>query len=421
VDDQPVGRRVALLRTQRRMSQQMFADRLGKSKSWVDKVERGVRRLDKFSTIAEIANVLNVDVAVLMDGGGSGVGTGLPNRPRGPRSGSGVDVAEIRAALERYDKIGVSAGRVTTAVSLPEVRKSVDHAWMAFQHANYVALVKMLPKLIRDAQTVGTTGEGDAARCGAYLLAEAYQIASSTLRKLGEHDLAWLAADRATMICLRAGDDLLSALATDRVAAALCALGRVRSAMEISVTVANQVAPQDDHEATAQRQSVYGTVLLRAALAAARLGDALTVRELLAAAETVAKEVGDDNLYWTCFGPTNVALVQVAAEVELGEAARALRTSDGIDPSGYAAMLPERRASHLLNVARAHTQLGDLLRASEALVEADRLAPNEVRCRPIAQELVVELIRRAGGPPTPGMVEIVDHIGLSAAPGTSRS
>jgi transcriptional regulator with XRE-family HTH domain len=44
------------------MSQQVFADRLGKSKSWVDKVERGVRRLDKFSVVYEIADVLSVDV-----------------------------------------------------------------------------------------------------------------------------------------------------------------------------------------------------------------------------------------------------------------------------------------------------------------------------------------------------------------------
>ena len=45
MEDQPVGRRVAYWRNRRKLSQQLFADRLGKSKSWVDKVERGVRRL----------------------------------------------------------------------------------------------------------------------------------------------------------------------------------------------------------------------------------------------------------------------------------------------------------------------------------------------------------------------------------------
>src|ERR1700754_4268451 len=66
MDELPIGRRVAYWRARRRMSQQVFADRLGKSKSWVDKVERGVRRLDKFSVVYEIADVLQLDVQLLM-------------------------------------------------------------------------------------------------------------------------------------------------------------------------------------------------------------------------------------------------------------------------------------------------------------------------------------------------------------------
>ncbi|MEK8109413.1 helix-turn-helix domain-containing protein [Micromonospora sp. M12] len=62
----PIGRRVAYLRVRRRLSQQSFADRLGKSKSWVDKVERGVRSLERVSTIRDVAAVLRVDVAALL-------------------------------------------------------------------------------------------------------------------------------------------------------------------------------------------------------------------------------------------------------------------------------------------------------------------------------------------------------------------
>jgi transcriptional regulator with XRE-family HTH domain len=396
------------------MSQQVFADRLGKSKSWVDKVERGVRRLDKFSTIAEIAQVLGVDVAELM-------GREPPKRPEGSGAVGQTEVTEIRSTLERYDKIKPFYVAESSAMPLSELRKAVDHAWMTFQHANYTQLARSLPKLIRDAQSADGSGREDAARAAAYVLAEVYQIASSTLRKLGEHELAWLAADRATMVCQRAGDELLSALATDQVAAALSALGRVRPALEISVNIANELAPRDGVDATPQRLSVYGMVLLRGALAAARLGNGAAVRDLLGAAEEAAKKVGDENFYWTSFGPTNVAFYQVAAEVALGEAARALRTHSGIDPDGYAAMLPERRASHMVEVARAHTQVGNLARAGEAVMAAARLAPNELRCRPDAQELVVELIRRNGGPPSPGMLELVDHIGLASATAVPRA
>ena len=412
MDDQPVGRRVAYWRTRRKMSQQVFADRLGKSKSWVDKVERGVRRLDRFSTIAEIAEVLQIDVAAL-------IGRDPVRRPESVNCIDQGEVAAIRAALERYDRITAFHVTVSAAPPITDLRKSVDHAWMTFQRSRYGVLARSLPHLLRDAQAADAAWADaasplDARRDAAYLLAEVYQIASSTLRKLGEHDLAWLAADRATTVCQRAGDELLSALATARVASALAALGRIRPALEITVNIANQIAPRDGVDATPQRLSVYGVLLLQGAMAAARLGDSATVRDLLAAADEAAKQIGgDENYYWTSFGPTNVAFHRVAAEVALGDGARALQANDDIDPFGFAAMLPERRASHLIDLARAHAQVGDLPRAGELLVEADRLAPSEVRCRPVAHELASELLRRTRGASAPAVLDLVDQLGLA--------
>ena len=115
MDDQPVGRRVAYWRNRRKMSQQLFADRLGKSKSWVDKVERGVRRLDRFSIIYEIADVLQLDVQVLMGrdpvrrpgerqlhrpgrGGGDPGGAGAVRQDQRVLPGPGRGPAAARAA-----------------------------------------------------------------------------------------------------------------------------------------------------------------------------------------------------------------------------------------------------------------------------------------------------------------------------------
>ena len=71
----------------------------------------------------------------------------------------------------------------------------------------------------------------------------------------------------------------------------------------------------------------------------------------------------------------------------MGEGGRAIETHDAIDPQNFAAMMPERRAHHLLDLSRGLAQTGDVGRASETLIDADRLAPSEVRCRPIAHEL----------------------------------
>ncbi len=407
MDEQPVGRRVAYWRNRRKMSQQLFADRLGKSKSWVDKVERGVRRLDRFSVIYEIADVLQLDVQLLMD-------KDAVRRPDAVTCIDQVEVEEIRTALENYDKISTFYVPPSSAPALPELTKAVGHAWLTYQHSKYGVLARMLPRLLRDAQAANACYRDEHGRDAARLLGQIYQIASSSLRKLGKNDLAWLAADRAMAACQRAEDDLLSGLSVARVAAALAALGRFRPALEINVNIANQLAPARGRDATPERLSVYGILLLQAAMAAARLGDAATVNDLLVAAGEAAKQLGgDENYYATNFGPTNVTFHRLAADVELGEGARAVATHDTIAPEDFAGMMPERRAHHLLDYSRALTQIGEISRATESLIDADRLAPSEIRCRPIAHELVTNVLRRTRGTAPPALAELADLMAVT--------
>ncbi len=150
MDELPIGRRVAYWRGRRKMSQQVFADRLGKSKSWVDKVERGVRRLDKFSVIYEIADVLQVDVQLLL-------GKDPERRPDTVNCIDQVEVEEIRSALERYNQISAFFAATPQAPPLGEMRKAVSHAWLTFQHAKYGVLARALPKLLRDGQALDTS------------------------------------------------------------------------------------------------------------------------------------------------------------------------------------------------------------------------------------------------------------------------
>ncbi len=110
----PLGRRVAELRAHRGMSQQAFADRLGKSKSWVDKVERGVRRLDRYSVIRDIAEVLRLDPQMLLG----------PRQPPAPAPAeNGIDA--VRAALARCHH------RPQRTVTAQQAGGQVAYAWMA--------------------------------------------------------------------------------------------------------------------------------------------------------------------------------------------------------------------------------------------------------------------------------------------------
>jgi transcriptional regulator with XRE-family HTH domain len=408
VDELPIGRRVAYWRGRRKMSQQVFADRLGKSKSWVDKVERGVRRLDKFSVVYEIADVLQVDVQLLL-------GKEVERRPEAQNCIDQVEVEEIRAALERYDQMSAFFQPVPHSPPLAEMKKAVSHAWLTYQHAKYGVLARTLPKLLRDAQAADSAHANTTdARDAAHLLGQVYQIASSALRKVGEHELSWLAADRSIAVSQRAGDQLLAGLASYRVGSALRALGRIRPSLEVNVNIANRLAvgPVND-ELRAGRLSVYGMLLLNGAMAAAQIGDSATVRDLLCGAEQASLELGGDfNHYWTSFGPTNVQLHRCATAVELGDGRTAVDTHEKIDVVGFNALLPERRAHHYLDIARGYNQIGNVDKASEMLLEGDRLAPSEIRCRPLAHEVLSDVLRRTRGTPPAPIAELAEQMGV---------
>ena len=406
MDELPIGRRVAYWRGRRKMSQQVFADRLGKSKSWVDKVERGVRRLDKFSVVYDIADVLAVDVQLLL-------GKDVERRPDTPNCIDQVEVEEIRAALERYDQMSAFFQPTPYSPPLAEMRKAVSHAWLTYQHAKYGVLARTLPKLLRDAQAADSAyAGGEEARDAAHLLGQVYQIASSALRKVGEHELSWLAADRSIAVSQRAGDQLLAGIASYRVGSALLALGRARPSLEVNVNIANRLAPGYETHSP-ERLSVYGMLLLNGAMAAARIGDSATVRDLISGADQAASALGGDcNHYWTSFGPTNVQLHRAAAAVELGDGRTAVDLYERMDHEGFQAMLPERRAHYFLDIARGYAQIGDIDKASEMLLEGDRLAPSEIRCRPLAHEVLSDVLRRTRGTPPAPIAELAEQMGV---------
>ncbi|MFY1615267.1 helix-turn-helix domain-containing protein [Micromonospora sp. WMMD736] len=372
--DEPIGRRVARWRARRRMTQQMLADRLGKSKSWVDKVERGVRRLDRYPVVREIAEVLRVDPAVLLD----------PCQPS-PVVAKGLDgVDGVRGALAHYHQ------RPARAVAADEVRRYVAHAWLTYEHAHYAQLLRALPALL------------DAAHPTPALLVCAYRITAGVLVKLDEPDLAWLAADRAVAA---SGDPVGVGAAAINVAQALRALGRDRLARIAAVAAAG----------TAADVRVRGTLLLQAAMAAAGCGDHRRAGDLLGHADALAdRRVGGDDPHHTAFGPTVVLHARFLVALRLGDTDLALRHHrTAVRRDDWSRLPAEQRAAHLVDVARAHLDSGDFTGGGRALADAHVIAPGEIRCRPAARTLVAEIVNR--GPAAAGVARLADLIGLSRA------
>ncbi|MBB4960755.1 transcriptional regulator with XRE-family HTH domain [Micromonospora polyrhachis] len=164
------------------MTQQVFANRIGKSKSWVDKVERGVRQLERLSVIEAVAEALGVTPEILL--------TRPARQPKSIEDVAGA-VEQVGAALACYDSPGAG---VDEHQPPPSVAAQLAYAWTAYQHADHPQVLRMLPDLLHDARTLAaTTGPAHTLD----LLVQVHRLAAHLLVKLGEPNLAWLAADRA--------------------------------------------------------------------------------------------------------------------------------------------------------------------------------------------------------------------------------
>ncbi|MFF0232830.1 hypothetical protein [Micromonospora sp. NPDC005254] len=74
-------------------------------------------------------------------------------------------------------------------------------------------------------------------------------------------------------------------------------------------------------------------------------------------------------------------------------------------------MPAEYRGAYLLDVARAYLHTGDLRGAARALVDADSVAPAEVRWRPLARTLIADVARAQPAPA--GVARLATLVGLT--------
>jgi hypothetical protein len=298
------------------------------------------------------------------------------------------------------------------APSLPALTRAVATAKQAYQACSYSEAMSQLPALLPDLQAACDSLDGDA-RLRAYgLSTDAYHVTASVLLKLGDHGLAWLAADRSMTAASLSEDPLEVGSSARIITHALMADGHFRAATTTAGRYAERLAAEA-RKPTPDSLSVYGSLLLRGAIAAAQAEDRDASITMLDEAGQAGSRLGSDyNHRWTAFGPANVLLHRVNVAVRLGDAGAAIGHARKVNLD----LLPitERKASFFVDTAQAFAQWGKHEKAYHALRAADQLAPQEVRSRPAVRRLVSDLLATA--PPTvrPHLREFAAQIGAPA-------
>ncbi|RKN47203.1 helix-turn-helix domain-containing protein [Streptomyces hoynatensis] len=382
MDTSGIGRRVSYWRNRRRLTQAEFGALMGKSRRWVQDLEGGHRQSDpRLSVLERAAEVLHIRLETLLS-------------DQSMRSNSqcvdATELAEIRRTMHRHDVL-TGAFAESSRIEPEALRRNVAYGWMAFQGSDYSPLGRVLPQLLVEANRTAAQAAGEQLTTAFRLLTMTYQLTAAVATKFGDDALAWHAADRAVVAAEHSGDPVAIAGAARHLCDAMFHRGHSREAVEFATATAAR------HERAlvsqgAQGLSVLGMLYLKAAMAAAHIESRSDVPGLLAEAEQAADRLGaDGNAQWTAFGPTNVRIHQVSALVRMCEGARAVNTAEGIEPPRLSALPRERRALHLVDVARALAQSARRDEAVAVLLNAEREAAEEVRCRPRTRQLIEEL------------------------------
>ncbi|MEU7776178.1 hypothetical protein AB0C44_33105 [Micromonospora taraxaci] len=150
---------------------------------------------------------------------------------------------------------------------------------------------------------------------------------------------------------------------------------------------------------------------MQAALAAAGCGEHHRADELIErAAGIAAHRRGYDDR--TSFGPVAVELARVLVMAQRGDAVEALRRHSAVvRREGWRRLPAEYRGAYLVDVARVYLQVGDLRGAARALVDADSVAPAEVRCRSLARTVIADVARAQPAPA--GVARLAASVGLT--------
>ncbi|OIJ89554.1 helix-turn-helix domain-containing protein [Streptomyces colonosanans] len=396
----PIGSRIRHYRRKNgNRSQAAIAGLCGITERYLSLIETG-KRTPSPDMLARLAAELEVPVAAL-----------LSTEPPPKKTGSLTTAPDIARAL-----MGFGAACTDPAVAPAELRERIEHAWRTWQTSEerFTDVECLLPALIVDVERavrIYRMGNDRAARRDIFrAAADLYGLLRSYCRRTGRLDLSLMAADRARRAAEDADDPI-------RMAAAHWNLGHCLLSQESGAEEAGEVArlateqlrgvPESDENAAMQ-----GALELVQVVADAQRKNWWHARErLVGLAAPLGKRVGDANIQWTVFGPTNVHLHALSIEMLAGESAEGLRLADEVDISRLPSK--ERQFTFTLELARCYDLRRDDAAVLVHLLDLEKLSLEDMTRSTLAADMVTSLLQRVRPTYRRQVVDLAERLGLA--------
>jgi transcriptional regulator with XRE-family HTH domain len=386
------------------MSQEVLAGLVGRTEDWLSKIENDRAALDRITVIRALADALGISIfAIIGD---------EPVRTVRPEPGRTAGVDQIRSALTDYRQLSPLLTAIEAEPDPPALdvlAGDLAEVMAAYQNSQYSRVLRRLPSLLTQTTIAAREGSHEQRRIAERLAALAGQSAAMILTKLGETDLAWIAAQRGLAAAERSEEPAIIGSLFRSVIHALQSQGRLDDTNAMAHRAATYLDRELDHSSPALI-SIHGTLLLPAAIAAARARDRATTRDYLTRAQKLAEALGTDaNHLWTAFGPTNVQIHQVTAAMALGDVPLALKLIPGIDTSHLPA---ERAVRHSLEVVNAYRARNKIDHAIQELRGAERRATEQVHTHVMSRQLVMKLRATATGRRSRALADLAHRMNI---------
>jgi transcriptional regulator with XRE-family HTH domain len=392
-----IGERLRFYRQAKGKTQAVVAGLAGVTEDYLSQIERGLKT-PTLLLLHRFSKILGVRVSELL--GESATEHDEAVHPVG---------YAVQRALMSYP------GAHDTP-DLAELRGRVDAAWSIWQGSphRFTEASQLLPDLVTDVQAaqrgLGLNASADERREAQRISADLYFLLRTFTKRIGRTDLSLLVADRGVLAAEAADDPVRMAAAKWNLGHILLAQGQPDGAEDVAIHAAEELA-RVTAEGDLDARAVAGALWLVAVVAAVRSNDPWTARDRLREnAWPAAQLTGDTNVMWTVFGPTNVKLHAVSVEMEMGEAAEALRLADDLDMSASPSL--ERKTTFALEVARCYEQRRDDPGVFLHLVSAEASGPEDMRYNTLARDLVHGLLKRARPTYAPQVRELARRIDL---------
>ncbi|MCY9787223.1 helix-turn-helix domain-containing protein [Nocardiopsis sp. EMB25] len=397
-----LGDRLARLRRFSGLSQEELAAKAGVSVDTVRKLEQRQRHSARLPTLHALASGLGVEVTALIGDPPAVPSNGDPEPP---------ELVALRRAISPPLFAPPPAPESAEELSVPLLRAEISDGWSLYHSANFGELMRVLPGMIADARLVACVGTFPQRANGEAALSKALQLAGHLSIRLGKTDLALSALERATNAAQNSGDPLLAPMVYGSVAWAYQRQDRLQDASGLALHAAEDV--ERGGITTAASLRVWGGLFMSGATSAARSGDYSESADMMAHAEKEARRIPKlpqpaDSRAVSIFSTSSVRIERVRLAVQHERPDEAIQLARGMRVNGQTP--PSWRTWLLLDIARAHTDVGDAFGAVKALQTLRRKSPAWMRHHTLAVVIIQDLL--AGSVHPPGLNSLAEFVGL---------